>query len=78
VRKANKRGKIRDHGYRDLGYSGFVNDVSRKKGWMPQPRETWFSFPGKRRPSRMTKKKICICWKQRLYKISKEINNNLV
>jgi hypothetical protein len=41
----------------DLGYSGFVNDVDMKKGWMPQPRATWVSFPGKRRPSRMTTKK---------------------
>jgi hypothetical protein len=70
-------GKLRDCGYMDLGYSGFVNDVNMKKGWMPQPRATWVAFPGKRRPSRMTTKKLCICWKQRLYTITKEIKNNL-
>jgi hypothetical protein len=50
-------GKLRDSGYMDLGYSGFFNDVDMKKGWMPQPRVTWVSFPGKRRPSGMMTKK---------------------
>jgi hypothetical protein len=31
VSEANKVGKLRDHGYRDLGYSRFVNYVSMKK-----------------------------------------------
>jgi hypothetical protein len=46
--------------YMDLGYSGFVNDVGVKKGWIPQPRETWIYLMGKRRSSRMTTKKLCI------------------
>jgi hypothetical protein len=50
-------GKLRDHGYMDLGYSRLVNDVNMKKGWMPQPRVTWVALPGKRRPSRMMTKK---------------------
>jgi hypothetical protein len=57
VPEANKVGKLRDRGYMDLGYSGFVNDVDMKKEWMPQPRATWVDFPGKRRPSRMMTKK---------------------
>jgi hypothetical protein len=40
-------GKLGDHRYMDLGYSGFVNDVGMKKGWMPQPRATWVSLPRK-------------------------------
>jgi hypothetical protein len=40
VPEANKLEKLRDHGYMDLGYSGFVGDVKMKKEWMPQPRET--------------------------------------
>jgi hypothetical protein len=70
-------GKIRDRGYKDLGYLGFVNDVGMKKRWMPQPRETWVALPGKRRPSRMMTKTLCICWKQRIYTITKGIKNNL-
>jgi hypothetical protein len=69
-------GTLRDHGYMDLGYSGFVNDVDMKKGWMPQPRETWVSLTGKIIPSRMTTKNICICWKQGISTITKEIKNN--
>jgi hypothetical protein len=57
VPKDNKLGKLRDPGYLDLGYSRFVNDVDMKKEWMPQPRETWFSLPGKIRISGMTTKK---------------------
>jgi hypothetical protein len=49
-------GKIRDHGYMGLGYSGFVKDVDMKKGWMPQIRATWASLLGKRRPSGMRTK----------------------
>jgi hypothetical protein len=56
-------GKLRDCVYMDLEYSGFVNDVDMKKGGMRQPRVTWVSFPGKRRPSRMMSKKLCISWK---------------
>jgi hypothetical protein len=57
VLEAEKVGKLRDHGYMDLGYSGFVNDGDMKKGWIPQPRVTWVSFLGKRRPSGMMTKK---------------------
>jgi hypothetical protein len=39
--------KLRDHGYMDLGYLGFVNDFRMKKKWIPQPRETWVALPGK-------------------------------
>jgi hypothetical protein len=39
--------KLIDHGYRDLGYSGFMNNVEMKKEWMPQTRVTWVSFLGK-------------------------------
>jgi hypothetical protein len=41
--------KLKDHGYMDLGYFGFLNDFEMKKEWMPQPRETWVVFLGKRR-----------------------------
>jgi hypothetical protein len=53
--------KLKDHGYMDLGYSRFVNDVCMKKDWIPQPRETWVAFAGKRRPLRMMTKNLCIC-----------------
>jgi hypothetical protein len=49
VPEANKVDKLRDHGYMDLGYSGFVNDVGMKREWMPQPRATWVAFPGKKK-----------------------------
>jgi hypothetical protein len=49
VPEANKVGKLRDRGYMDLGYSGFVNDVCMKKGWMPQPRVTWVSLIGEKK-----------------------------
>jgi hypothetical protein len=39
--------KLNDHGYIDLGYSGFFNDVGMKKDWMPQPREIWVALLGK-------------------------------
>jgi hypothetical protein len=45
--------KLRDRGYMELGYSVFVNYGSIKKGWIPQPRVTWVSLLGKRRPSGM-------------------------
>jgi hypothetical protein len=31
VEEANKVDKIKDHGYMDLGYLGFMNDVSVNK-----------------------------------------------
>jgi hypothetical protein len=49
VSKAKKVEKLKDHGYMDLGYLGFVNDVCMKKGWMPQPRATWVSLIGKKK-----------------------------
>jgi hypothetical protein len=48
VPEANKVEKLRDHGYMDLGYSGFVNNVGIKREWMPQPRATWVTLPGKK------------------------------
>jgi hypothetical protein len=33
--KDNKVDKLRDHGYMDLGYSGFMNDVGMKKSGCP-------------------------------------------
>jgi hypothetical protein len=61
VVEAEKVGKLRDRGYMDLGYAGFFNNVYMEKGGMPQPRETWVSFPAKIRLSgMMTKKKLCI------------------
>ena len=47
--EAKKVGKLKDLGYMDLGYSGFVKDVDMKKRWMPQPRETWVSLLGKKK-----------------------------
>jgi hypothetical protein len=77
VLEANKVDKRRDRGYMDLGYSGFMNGVRTKREWIPQPRATWVFFLGKRRPSRVMMKNISICWKQRLFTITKEIKNNL-
>jgi hypothetical protein len=48
VPKANKVDKLIDHGYMDLGYSRFMNDVGKKKEGMPQPRATWVTFSGKK------------------------------
>jgi hypothetical protein len=45
--EAKKVDKLRDHGYMELGYSGFVNDVVMKREWMPQPRATWVALPRK-------------------------------
>jgi hypothetical protein len=61
VSEANKVDKLRDHGYMNLGYLGFMNDVGMKREWIPQPRATWVSFPEKRRPSRVMMKKLSIC-----------------
>jgi hypothetical protein len=46
--EAKKVDKLKDHWYMYLGYSRFVNDVSMKREWMPQPRATWVDFPGKK------------------------------
>jgi hypothetical protein len=46
VPKAKKVEKLRDHGYMDLGYLRFMNNVGMKKEWMPQTRETWVSLSG--------------------------------
>jgi hypothetical protein len=58
--KDNKVEKLKDHGYMDLGYSGFTNDVSMKREWIPQPRATWVAFPRKKRPSRVRMKNLSI------------------
>jgi hypothetical protein len=49
VPEANKVEKLRDHGYMDLGYLGFLNDVNMEREWMPQPRETWVDFTRKKK-----------------------------
>jgi hypothetical protein len=37
-------GKLRDRGYMDLGYSGFVNDGDMKKGGCPNQGRHGFLF----------------------------------
>jgi hypothetical protein len=43
--RLTKVGKLKDRGYMDLGYLEFMNNVSMKKEWMPQPRATCVSLP---------------------------------
>jgi hypothetical protein len=46
--RLDKVEKLRDQRYMNfLGYSRFMNDFRMKKEWIPQPRETWVSLPGK-------------------------------
>jgi hypothetical protein len=58
VLEANKVEKLIDHGYMDLGYSGFMNDVRMKKDWMPQLRATWVAFLGKKKVTKGGDKKL--------------------
>jgi hypothetical protein len=43
--------KLRDHGYVELGYSGFVNDVGMKKSGCPNQGRCGLLCPGKIRSS---------------------------
>jgi hypothetical protein len=49
VPKANTVKKIRDHGYIDLGYSGFVNNVGMNREWMPPTKGDMGCFAGKKK-----------------------------
>jgi hypothetical protein len=77
VPEANEAEKLRDHGYMELGYLGFVNDVSVKRVDSPTKGDMGCFARKKKRPSRMTTKKLSKCWKQRIFTITKEIKNNL-
>jgi hypothetical protein len=56
VPEANKVSKLRDHGYMDLGYSGFVNNVGKKKRVDAPTKGDMGCFARKIRPSRMMTK----------------------
>jgi hypothetical protein len=64
--------KLRDHGYMDLGFSRFVNDVNVNKRVDSPTKGDLGCFARKNKAIKDDdKKKLCICWKQRLFTITK-------